>query len=369
MYDPTLVETFSRIYRSIAPPETEFDSADEAQQGQTSDPNRDEGKPSQQTTLDSISSSTAETRMLYELGQAIGSRTTVVETADAISAHLRRCVPSSSFILFAYDQARDELVARHTSGDLDSMSGIRIALGERISGWVAANRRTAINSDPTLDLGDIARTRSPRLLSCLSTVIELSETLVGVITLYSTQREAFSDQHSRVVQMAAGQAAEALRFRLEAEQTPQGSEDGENSNPSNKAQLERSFDRARSHSEDSSLSVVVVMARGSTAETGLEVIADTIRPLLRSTDELFQSGPDELVAIMPRTDSRSCDLISEHIYESMASKASLSGLTLARASWPEDGDTLLALVATARNRMRQAPTWSPRAPGPDPAVH
>ena len=29
-------------------------------------------------------------------------------------------------------------------------------MGQRLSGWVAANRQTILNSDPMLDLGEIA---------------------------------------------------------------------------------------------------------------------------------------------------------------------------------------------------------------------
>ena len=309
--------------------------------------------------------------MLYELSQVIGSGATVAETAEVIFSHLRRCVPVASLVLFAYDQAQDQLVARHASGEhAGSMSGMRIGLGQRVSGWVAANRRTALNSDPVLDLGDVARTRSPRLLSCLSTPIETSESLVGVITLYSTQKEAFSDQLSRVVQLVAAHAAEALRHRLGTEQRAErSSSETDTENVVNGERLQRSFDHARFQSTRSGVSVVVISTRKLSARKGCTGIADSIRPLLRATDELFQSGPEELVVIMPKTDSRSCCLVTEHIYESLASKASLSDLTLAGASSPDEGDTLLALVQTARSRLGQAPDWSPKQPSSNPAVH
>ena len=368
MYDPALVETFTKIYRSIAPPEVDFDSTDDPP-GKPADVNRDGDVPSQQATLDSISASTAEARMLYELGQVIGSEATVAETAEVIFSHLRRCVPASSLVLFAYDQTHDQIVARRTSGEhAGSMLGMRIGLGQRISGWVAANRRTALNSDPALDLGDIARTRSPRLLSCLSTAIETSESLVGVITLYSTQKDAFSDQQSRVVQLVAAHAAEALRHRLCSE--AEGSSlEANTEGVVNGERLQRSFDHARFRSERSGVSVVVILTRDLSARERSAGIADSIRPLLRATDELFRSGPEELVVIMSKTDNRSCRLVTEHIYDSLVSKTSISGLTMACASWPDEGDSLLALVQTARSRLGQALGWSPKQPSQNPAVH
>ena len=42
--------------------------------------------------------------------------------------------------------------------------------GQRLSGWVAANRQTIANSDAALDLGNLAMRLDPPQ-SCLSTVI------------------------------------------------------------------------------------------------------------------------------------------------------------------------------------------------------
>ena len=46
-----------------------------------------------------------------------------------------------------------------------SRTGMKVSLGQRLSGWVAANRQTISNSDPMLDLGDVARSPAVTLLS------------------------------------------------------------------------------------------------------------------------------------------------------------------------------------------------------------
>ena len=129
MYDPSLVEKFSRIYREIAPPNAELESQ-EPRPDVALDQKRLERLPSRQATLDSISASTVENRMLYELAQVLSSKATVAGAAEVVSAHLRRCVPMSVFVLFVYDQDQDELVARYASRDYaESIAGMRIALG------------------------------------------------------------------------------------------------------------------------------------------------------------------------------------------------------------------------------------------------
>src|SRR5262249_40845261 len=96
-------------------------------------------------------------------------RTNVRDACLAIEEHLRLMVPFSLFVLYIYDTDSDALTVAHATGEMaTSVQGLKIAVGERISGWVAANRTAVLNSDPVLDLGQIAKNASPPLRSCLS---------------------------------------------------------------------------------------------------------------------------------------------------------------------------------------------------------
>ena len=85
--------------------------------------------------------------------------------------------------------------------------GVKIRPGEKITGWVAANRRTISNSDATLDLGQTAVLVQPLPRSTISTPItgEHNE-LHGVLTGYSPKDSIFNHRHV----YAFEQLAEAL---------------------------------------------------------------------------------------------------------------------------------------------------------------
>ena len=76
---------------------------------------------------------------------------------------------------------------------------------------MAANRQTIVNSDPILDFGEVARSLTPRLRSCLSTPLLSDDTLVGVLTLYSSTPDGFSDDHRRVIESVAAQIAHGVK--------------------------------------------------------------------------------------------------------------------------------------------------------------
>src|SRR5258708_16704229 len=93
----------------------------------------------------------------------------VQDGTDLIAKHLRRLVPSSACVFYIYDVDADELVATHASGEHAAhIKGLRVPLGQRLSGWVAPNRQTLRTSDPVLYFVDSARAIIPRPRRCLT---------------------------------------------------------------------------------------------------------------------------------------------------------------------------------------------------------
>ena len=84
------------------------------------------------------------------------------------------------------------------------MQGIRIPLGQKLSGWVAVNRQTILNSDAELDLGDLANATGVRV--CLSTPLVATDDLLGVITLYSAAANPFSETDRMTLEVFAQRA-------------------------------------------------------------------------------------------------------------------------------------------------------------------
>jgi len=136
----------------------------------------------------------------------------VAQAGEVIAKHLLRLIPFSLLVIFVYDFETDELEARHVAGEAAlPIKTMRIGLGKHLSGWVAANRQTIVNSDPVLDLGEIARNSTPRLRSCLSSPIISTDSLVGVLTLYSSESEYFTDEHRRLIETVAQHSAAVFK--------------------------------------------------------------------------------------------------------------------------------------------------------------
>jgi len=64
-----------------------------------------------------------------------------------------------------------------------------------VTGWCGANRRTAINSDASLDLAQIAQLFQPPLHSTISAPLADGERLIAALTAYSLKEDAFTESH------------------------------------------------------------------------------------------------------------------------------------------------------------------------------
>jgi GAF domain-containing protein len=100
-----------------------------------------------------------------------------------------------------------------------SLRGLRVDVGYRVTGWVAAHRQMITNSPAALDLGDRVQLLKPALVTCLSAPIMMGETFVGVLTLYASQPNAFDEATGRMVQMVTPHIARAIHAAAQSSLT------------------------------------------------------------------------------------------------------------------------------------------------------
>ncbi len=367
MYDPLVVDTFLNVHQQLAGEASTTRTTSDLEllslAGGTS-PRPSRVLPS--IALQDITASNEEMLALYDLAQGLVGRLELADAADMIAKHLRRIVPASTCVFFLYDTEKDELVASHASGDNASyFAELRIPRGQRLTGWVAANKQTILNSDPVLDLGEAARRIKPRLQSCLSTPLTSGPQLIGVLSVYSTISEGFSDDHRRLLEVVARQVSETIKH---ARYTPTEKEvqpsEGLSGLP-HRDRVERFVASEIGYSvNQSTVSVIVVHVPHVTAHAKLSGerprylsdIAKGITRVLRGGDILSMYSDEDLVVVLTQTDTLAATAVAgrihEILYELTGGLSAIERPTLGVATAPEDGRALTDLVATAQGRRR-----------------
>lgn len=348
MYDPLVVDTFIAVYRELAP--AAMPSNEQLPLRAIAAATTVGGAVTNR--FEEISGSSEEMLTLFELVRGLRGDADIEGLCEGIFAHVRRLVPASLCVFYVYEVDSDELVAAYVSGESSPLiSGIRIALGQRISGWVAAHRQSIRNSDPTLDLGTAARVMPARPKSSLSTPVTDDKTLVGVLTLYSTHAAAFTEEHQRVLQAVATQVAAPLRDACERSR-----------NLRNSAAVNSQSNVRSVHDQNHLPPTAMILARlvtggqskeGAIDPTALGTARDVLVDCLRNGDQVFEV-PEGLVALLPTADFSTANVIRRRMEEILSSRDPGFRLHIVVVTAPKDGDSVLDLLEAARSVASQA---------------
>jgi putative nucleotidyltransferase with HDIG domain len=376
MYDPLVVDTFIRVHATLTDAiESQPTSPSSLRAiAEASNPASVLVEP-RAARFEEIAASSDEMLTLFDLARSLHSSMTAQDTTDLIAKHLRRLVPSSACVFYMYDVDTDELVAAHASGEHAALiKGLRVPRGQRLSGWVAANRQTIRNSDPVLDLGESARAMNPRPRSCLSAPLIAGKTLVGVLSLYSSNKDAYSEDHERIIEVVALQVSAAILEAHNAEKMRTRSFKDETTGLPNLKHLIEFIEAQLSDADRRHpfCLVVVRFARASerVSDPGVEAAIQLVRRALRPADLLFRSGMDELAALLLNTDRKTATAITTRLQSNLATLKADGVITTAEvglACGPSDAGGGDQLLRFARDRAHGDEPPS-RVPPPE-AIH
>jgi putative nucleotidyltransferase with HDIG domain len=205
MYDPLVVDTFIAAYPEIAP------VAIKAGQEARSIIDVSSFADGSATPLRQISDNANETTILRRSRDEILGAASVDRALQSAAQALRQLTPATVFALYLYDSGADSVRCEATAGDPENfLTGLVIPLGERVTGWSAATRRTSLNSDASLDLAAIAQHFRPALRSTMSAPLRAQDELLGVLTAYSPRSEAFSEANRYSVEEVASALAASI---------------------------------------------------------------------------------------------------------------------------------------------------------------
>jgi putative nucleotidyltransferase with HDIG domain len=203
MYDPLMVDTFLRVYHELPdePSSLEVGMANgvvnvvpETQRAYR------QSKPGLSLYLDKHMSN----------GRPVVEKPSdSVATGEAIATYLRRLIPSALCIVFVYDVNRNVLESVRAYGETSSTArGLRISLEEQTNEWLETNRGARVNPKLLLDWSSRWQKAESPFKSCLSVPFFKEGRLDGVLAMYSTEQEVFTQDH---LSIAADIARDSLQ--------------------------------------------------------------------------------------------------------------------------------------------------------------
>ena len=215
MYDPDVVDTFTRVYKEIAAEVMEPAPHQEALSKIGRAVAKPQVPPPPVAGIEIRSDAPDDLLAIVSLARVLGGEGTFGDAAALATAPLSRILTDTTCAFYIHDAASGHLMARYVTGEhAAALRGMSMPLGERLSGWVAACRQTITNSDSALDLYD----RGVKLGSAISTPLVDGDRMLGVFTAYAAPQRAFTDDQSRLIEMMAPHLGRIVGTVLRREQ-------------------------------------------------------------------------------------------------------------------------------------------------------
>ena len=355
MYDPAVTDAFIRVHLDIGPgrgDETSHEASafEQLRHNPGCAIDADVARGSRELTAPLLA--------LADLAGDLAGHVTVEDFGHALGSRLRETIACDTVALYLVDKIADDVVAVAASGTAsDSIKGRRLPRGEGLSGWVAVNRATIANSSGALDFGD-ARGRLPVVFnSALATPLVAANEIIGVLTLYAVERDAFSSEHQQVAEFAARQIGPGLERALAYERERTATFFDKDTGLPNERYLERVlgsaiFSPGREPSAPGLLSLVVHSKTATAVPGDLVRLAATARNVVRVTDLVFRTGACEVMVLMADTTPSAMASVTGRIVENLREQATDSGVAIeaAFAVYPDHVKAPSDLPRAARAR-------------------
>ncbi len=264
----------------------------------------------------------------------------------------------------------DEFVVDFFDRHRGEFETLRVPPEEGLSGWVAREKRT-------LHVGDLERHPSlPRgdsgIRSWLGVPIEIYDEVVGVLSVQSRERDAFSDDDRRLLEAIGAQAAVAIKNVQHYELATVDGLTGLYVRRYFDSRLREEMERSRRF--DASFSVILLdiddfKQLNDTyghpfGDRVLREIAQVVKRSMRGIDIAARYGGEEFAFVLPRTRMLDAHAVAERIRQDVSDLAVAADdktlhltVSLGVASYPESGaDDPATLIRRADTALYRAKT-------------
>jgi diguanylate cyclase (GGDEF)-like protein/putative nucleotidyltransferase with HDIG domain len=319
--------------------------------------------------LNSIAAARHEAQMLYELTQDLGNSLNLHETLSVLDSRLKRLIPYDAIAI--YVRKGDYLVPAYVNGEnFKLFASLEIPMGQGLSGWVAETGHPIINGNPSVEPGYLNDpTKYSTLRSALAVPLQNAVGIAGAMALYHADRDAFNQDHLRVLLAINPKISLAVENALKYEQaaisaTTDALTELPNARP---LFLHLDAELARSKRTDQNLVVLVADLDGFKQVNDrfghlegnkvLKRVAAGLQGNCREYDYVARMGGDEFVLVLADLKP---DALAEKLkrIEAVVLDAGVSvcgeaivAISAGAAFYPQDGTDAEGLLAEADRRM------------------
>jgi diguanylate cyclase (GGDEF)-like protein len=281
--------------------------------------------------------------------------------------------------LLLVDEARRDLYYAVAIGHTkDELRDLRVPIGHGLAGWVAEHGESLIVPEVSQDsrfdprfapLERNAAAPAIRIRSAICMPLRSRERTLGVIQLFNCRLDALTDYTISFLHVLCDYAAIAIDNARAVERIQELTITDDCTGLFNVRHLYHVLDKRldeadRDHTPFSLIFIDLDHFKHVNDQHGhligshlLKEVGETLRANLRKRDIVFRYGGDEFVVMLPSTDKRAAQHVSERLWKGVREHRFANVLALeVRASfgvatWPEDGRSVHEIIRAADTMM------------------
>jgi diguanylate cyclase (GGDEF)-like protein/putative nucleotidyltransferase with HDIG domain len=309
---------------------------------------------------------------LYELAHSMGSSLGVGDTMSLVSSKLASLVPFASCALFLrHDETESMRCAFAVGSDAERIGQFSIRLGGGLAGWVGRNRRPLVNARPSADFEAAGLGGDTPLLSALVCPLVFNDQVIGAMAVYHAEAAFYTDDHRRLLERVCEMSAGVIHNSVVYEQTRQDSLTDPMTGLQNTRSLYTHLTRelARAERLGSEVSLVVLDLDGfkeindtyghHTGDRALREVARVLKSGIRPYDICVRYAGDEFVVVLSGCGPEEAEhkqrelqaAVNQIAFDGRPGEPVRVASSFGAASFPSDGRSYEALLATADRRM------------------
>ena len=307
-------------------------------------------------------------QQLLALAQDLGNSLSLEETFSVLSQHVKQLCPHDT--LAVYIRREDRLEAQYATGlDCLQVGAAVVPWGEGICGRAAATATALLNEDPCDHPERPSVGGATSLRSALALPLEGFSGVAGVLCLYAREKDAFTEDHLRILSAAATKVAVAVENALKYRQVERSAVTDMLTELPNARSLFLHLDSelSRAQRTDQTIAVLVCDLDGFKqindryghleGNRVLRAVARALRMQCREYDTVARLGGDEFVLVLPGQKPESVRTKVEQLSSAVAEagyetvRVARLGISVGVAYYPADGEDAEALLAVADQRM------------------
>jgi len=319
--------------------------------------------------LTSIAAARQEVQALFEISQDLGASLSLDETLSVLAVRLRRIIPHHALAIWI--RRENTLMPEYVTGDdFRLLSLLEIPVGHGLSGWVAENSKPILNGNPSVEPGYLNdASKVSNLGSAVAVPLEGVAGVLGVLTLYHEEKDAFTKDDLRILLAISSKIALAIENALHFRRAESSATTDYLTNLPNARslflQLDSEISRARRTSAPLALCVLdldgfkMVNDRFGHLEGNrtLHEVAAGLRDACREYDYVSRMGGDEFVVLLPGVKPADVDIKVAQFREVVAQigknlfHEEFLSISIGVAHFLIDGNDAEQLLAEADRRM------------------